>query len=137
LEILVSLTIIGLLAGLAIMNIGSIHLNAENAAARLMVQSSLKTALNVYRMSMGDFPSTAEGLPALLASPPGKMERWHGPYVEGEIPLDPWGQPYQYAYPGMHNKTGYDLWSNGHDHQAGTDDDITNWKLPVSSPPNQ
>ena len=78
---------------------------------------------------MGDYPSTAEGLAALIAAPADKADRWHGPYVENnkKLPLDPWKHDYKYAYPGTHNKDGYDLWSTGPDGVDGTPDDIGNW----------
>lgn len=126
LEILVTIAIIGLLATLAIMNLGGVHKHAEETAARLMVNESLKSALQVYRLSNGEFPSTAEGLQALVAAPPGKS-RWSGPYVE-RIPPDPWGEPYQYEFPGRHNRATYDVWSKGPDKQSGTADDVGNWE---------
>ena len=129
LEILVTIAIIGLLATLAIVNLGGVHTQAEVSAARLMVRESMKGALNVYKFSVGEFPSTAEGLQALISAPAGKTG-WRGPYVEPNgIPPDPWGEPYQYAYPGQHNKSSYDLWSKGPDKQSGTADDITNWEV--------
>lgn len=128
LEILVVLAILGLLAGLVIANLGLTHRNAEKAAARLMVDSSLKTALNLYRISVYEFPSTADGLDALVARPASNPARWGGPYVDGRVPADPWGEPYQYVSPGHHNKESYDLWSKGPDKQSGTADDIANWE---------
>jgi general secretion pathway protein G len=128
LEILVTIAIIGLLATLAIMNLGGVHENAEKAAARLMVNESIKMAIGVYRMSEGGYPSTAEGLQALVAAPAGKPN-WRGPYIEkGRMPNDPWGEPYQYQSPGQHNKDTYDVWSKGPDKQSGTADDIGNWE---------
>lgn len=128
LEILVVLAIIALLAGLAITNIGGLFGGAQGTAAQLFVRESMKTPLTTYRIHMGDYPSTSEGLEALIRKPPTKGDRWHGPYIEGgKIPLDPWGEPYQYANPGTRNKGGYDLWSKGVDKQSGTEDDIGNW----------
>lgn len=136
LEILVVLAILGLLTGLVIANLGRTQLNAEKAAARLMVRSSMKTALNLYRISVSDFPSTADGLQALVARPSSSLaSRWSGPYIEGALPVDPWGQPYHYEYPGKHNKEGFDLWSSGPDRQSGTADDITNWEAAGASGP--
>jgi general secretion pathway protein G len=84
-------------------------------------------------MQMGDYPSTADGIQALITPPGAKADHWHGPYIEGgKIPLDPWGEPYQYAYPGTKNKGGYDLWSKGPDKQSGTADDIGNWDEPAT-----
>jgi general secretion pathway protein G len=74
-------------------------------------------------------------LQALLTPPSSKADRWHGPYIEGNnVPIDPWGEPYQYEYPGKHNKAGYDLWSKGPDKQSGTADDIGNWDSAASTP---
>ena len=129
-EILVVLGIIGLLAGLTLSNVGNVFGNSQVAVARLMVTQSLKTPLTTYRLQIGDYPSTEEGLQALFTAPPNKADRWRGPYVEQgtKFPLlDPWGEPYQYRYPGTHNKGGYDVWSKGPDKIDGTDDDIGNW----------
>ena len=128
LEILVVLAIIGLLAGLAITNVDKIFGGAQGSTASLFVRESMKTSLTTYRIHMGNYPSTSEGLQALISRPATKADRWHGPYIEGgKLPLDPWGEPYQYAYPGTRNKSSYDLWSKGPDKQSGTEDDIGNW----------
>jgi general secretion pathway protein G len=114
-ELLVVLAILGLLAGLAISNVGSIFGDAQASTAKLFVKETMKTALFTYRMRVGSYPTTAEGLQALVTPPADKADRWGStPYIEGgKIPLDPWNQPYQYACPGTHNKDGYDLWSKG------------------------
>jgi general secretion pathway protein G len=128
LEILVVLAIIGLLAGLAITNVDKIFGGAQGSTVALQVRDSMRTPLTSYRIAMGDYPSTAEGLNALISPPSSKADRWHGPYLEPpKIPLDPWGEQLQYAYPGTKNKGGYDLWSKGPDKQSGTADDIGNW----------
>ncbi len=130
LEILVTLAIIGLLAGLAISNSDKIFGQSQEAVAKIFVRDALKTSLTRYRIDVGDYPSTTEGLAALLAAPANKSERWRGPYAEspgGKLPLDPWGEPYRYRYPGTKNKGGYDLYSAGVDKADGTEDDIGNW----------
>lgn len=130
LEILVTLAIIGLLAGLAISNSDKIFGQSQEAVAKIFVRDSLKTSLTRYKIDLGDYPSTAEGLGALLAAPGSKADRWRGPYAEtpgGKLPLDPWGEPYRYRYPGTKNKGGYDLFSAGADKAEGTDDDVGNW----------
>jgi general secretion pathway protein G len=128
LEILVVLAIIGLLAGLAITKTGTIFGGAQVQATELFVRQSMKTSLVTYRLHLGDYPSTSDGLQALITAPSAKADRWHGPYIEGsKMPLDPWGEPYQYTNPGTRNKGGYDLWSKGPDKQSGTEDDIGNW----------
>lgn len=127
-ELLVVLAILGLLAGLAIGQVGKIHEEASITTAKLFVKDSAKTPLFAYRMSMHEYPSTAEGLQALHAPPPSKAGTWRGPYGDGaKPPLDPWNEPYQYVYPGHKNKGSYDLWSKGPDKQSGTADDIGNW----------
>jgi general secretion pathway protein G len=129
-EILVVLGIIGLLAGLTLSNVGHIFGDSQAKVAELMVKQSLKTPLTTYRLQMGDYPSTEEGLQALFTAPSSKADRWRGPYVADgtKFPLlDPWNEPYQYRCPGVHNKGGYDVWSKGPDKTDGTDDDIGNW----------
>ena len=127
-ELLVVLAILGLLAGLAISNVSGIFGGAQQSTAQIFVKESMKSPLFTYSLHMGGFPSTAEGLGALISAPGDKADRWHGPYItENKIPLDPWGEPYQYAFPGTHNKASYDLWSKGPDKTSGTDDDIGNW----------
>lgn len=135
-EILVVLAILGLLAGLAITKLGGTYDNAKKDAARLFVTTSVKVPLFSYKMAMGDFPSTQDGIQSLITAPANRADRWRGPYLESStLPLDPWGEPYHYQYPGTHNKDGYDIWSSGPDHQSGTDDDIGNWD--VTAPKQQ
>lgn len=130
LEILVVLAIIGLLAGLAISNSDKIFGSSQEAVARVFVRDSLRTSLVRYRIDLGDYPSTAEGMQALITAPANKAERWRGPYIDtpgSKLPVDPWSEPYQYRYPGVKNKGGYDLFSKGPDKAEGTEDDIGNW----------
>jgi general secretion pathway protein G len=130
LEILVALAIVGLLAGLAISNSDKIFGQSQEAVARVFVRDSLKTSLVRYRIDLGDYPSTNEGLAALLTAPAGKAERWRGPYIEApgnRVPTDPWGEAYRYRFPGTKNQGGYDLYSVGADKVDGTEDDIGNW----------
>ena len=128
LEILVVLAIIGLLAGLAITNVDKIFGGAQIQTTQLQVRDSMRTPLATYRIAMGDYPTTSEGLQALITPPSNRADRWHGPYLDpAKIPVDHWGEPLQYAYPGTRNKGGYDLWSKGPDKQSGTADDIGNW----------
>ena len=128
LEILVVLAIIGLLVSLAVTNVGNLFSGSQKDIAKLFVTQSLQAPLNAYRIHMGDFPSTAEGLAALVAAPANRADRWRGPYLQdSKLPVDPWGEPYQYRYPGVKNKNGFDLWSKGPDKTDGTDDDIGNW----------
>jgi len=125
-EILVVVAIIGLLAGLLLNNAGSVFGGAQTAITGAMVRDTFKTSFVRYKIDMGDYPSTADGLNALVTAPASAGDRWRGPYAE-KIALDPWGEAYQYRYPGTHNKGGYDLYSKGPDKADGTADDIGNW----------
>ena len=130
LEILVVLAIIGLLVGLVVTNTDKIFGQSQEAVARIFVRDSLKTPLVRYRIDIGDYPATSEGLAALLTAPNNAADKWHGPYMDvsgGKLPVDPWGQPYEYRYPGVKNPGGYDLYSKGPDKTADTADDIGNW----------
>jgi general secretion pathway protein G len=128
LEILVVLAIIGMLVGLAVTNVDKLFRGSQQDIAKLFVNQSMQAPLNVYRIHMGDFPTTSEGLQALITAPANKADRWRGPYLlDSKLPIDPWGEPYQYRYPGVKNKTTYDLWSKGPDKADGTEDDIGNW----------
>ena len=129
-EILTVLAIVGLLIGVVVSNTDKIFGQSQEAVARIFVRDSLKTSLVRYRMDLGDYPSTAEGLNALISATSGNADRWKGPYMDaigGKLPLDPWGQPYEYRYPGTKNAGGYDLYSKGPDKTADTADDIGNW----------
>ncbi|TSJ77540.1 type II secretion system protein GspG [Rariglobus hedericola] len=130
LEILVVLAIIGLLVGLAVTKVGGIFGAKQEDIARLFVNSSVKTPLTAYRIDMGGYPSTAEGLQALVSAPQNKADNWKGPYIEtpgGKLPMDPWQEAYVYRFPGVKNKDSYDLYSKGADKTEGTPDDIGNW----------
>jgi len=129
-EILTVLAIVGLLIGVVVSNTDKIFGQSQEAVARIFVRDSLKTSLVRYRMDLGDYPTTAEGLNVLISSASGNADRWKGPYMDaigGKLPLDPWGQPYEYRYPGTKNPGGYDLYSKGPDKTADTADDIGNW----------
>jgi general secretion pathway protein G len=128
LEILVVLAIIGMLVSLAVTNVGNLFGKSQKEVARMFVTQSLQAPLGAFKIHMGDYPTTAEGLQALISAPASHGERWGGPYLQdNKIPTDPWGEPYQYRYPGVKNKDRYDLWSKGPDKTDGTDDDIGNW----------
>ena len=130
LEILVVLAIIGLLASLAISGTDRIFGKSQEAIAKVFVRDAMKTGLVRYRIDLGGYPSTAEGLQALITAPGNKADLWRGPYIDaagGRVPVDPWNEPYQYRFPGVKNKDGYDLFSKGPDKTEGTDDDIGNW----------
>jgi len=130
LEILIAVAIVGMLVGLAVTNTDKILGQSQEGVAKLFVNESLKTSLVRYRIDLGDYPSTDEGIKALITAPDGKADRWRGPYMEaksGSLPFDPWGQVYQYRYPGTRNTESFDLFSMGRDKALDTADDIGNW----------
>ena len=96
-------------------------------AARAQIDA-LDKALEQYRIDVGHLPTSEQGLAALQVQPPGE-QNWAGPYLKKDVPLDPWGSPYQYVAPGTHNND-YDLMSFGKDgRQGGTGEaaDLGNW----------
>jgi general secretion pathway protein G len=127
LELLVVLVIIGLLVGYVAPRFFSQVGKSEVKVARAQIKS-LEDALDQYRLDVGHYPTTDQGLAALNAQPAGEV-RWQGPYLRKAVPNDPWGNPYQYQAPGGHGE--YDLSSLGKDGQpGGTGEaaDITSWQ---------
>lgn len=121
LELLVVILIIGLLTGIVAPRFMSQISRSEVTTARAQLDSFRK-ALEAYRIDNGRYPTTSEGLDALVNAPSGGA-RWHGPYLQGAIPLDPWGSPYQYQSPGPNGKD-FQVMSLGHDRApGGTGDD--------------
>lgn len=126
LELLVVVLIIGLLTGVVGPRLMGQIGRSEATAAKAQIDA-LDKAVQAYRLDMGQFPSTEQGLATLLASPGGDA-RWRGPYLKGAVPLDPWGQPYVYRFPGTQGRD-YDLQSLGRDKApggSGDDADISN-----------
>jgi general secretion pathway protein G len=123
-EILIVLAILAVIIGLVLPNLLGQQKQANIKAAKLQV-SAVEDALKIYAAGHdADFPGS---LDALINKPAGD-DRWSGPYLEkGKTPLDPWGNPIQYQYPGQHSQDRPDVWSMGPDKQSGTADDITNW----------
>jgi len=126
LELLVVLVIIGLLVGYVAPRYFAQVGKSETKVARAQLKS-LEDALDQYRLDIGHYPSTEQGLVALDTQPAGEA-RWQGPYLRKAVPNDPWGSPYQYRNPGEHGE--FDLFSLGKDGQPGgtaESTDITNW----------
>ncbi len=126
LELLVVMVIIGLLAGYVAPKYFSQVGKSEVKVAQAQLDS-LEKALDQYRLDVGRYPPTEQGLAALMTRP-GNEPKWQGPYLKKTAPPDPWGRPYVYKYPGERGE--YDLFSLGKDGQpGGTGEaaDITNW----------
>jgi general secretion pathway protein G len=116
LELLVVVAIIALLAAYVGPKYFSQVGKSEQAVARSQI-GAFSRALGAYRLDVGRFPSTEEGLNALLVKP-ASAAKWNGPYLEGAVPLDPWGGPYEYRAPGS-NGSDFDIVSLGKDRQPG------------------
>ena len=127
LELLVVMVIIGLLAGFVAPRYFAQVGKSQVKAARSQIDA-LEKALDQYRIDMGRYPTTEEGLESLTVAPVNEPN-WGGPYLKKTAPLDPWGHPYVYASPGTHNND-VDLFSYGRDGRpggTGEDADLTNW----------
>lgn len=127
-EMLVVVTIIALFAALVGRNLFRQSDKARVTAARAQIEMFIG-ALNLYKLDTGTLPTTEQGLQALWTRPAGAA-RWDGPYVEKEIPLDPWGRPYVYRYPSEHGDLP-EVICLGADGQPGGEDinaDIVSWK---------
>lgn len=126
LELLVVMVIIGLLAGYVgpkfFSQIGKSEVNAAKAQI-----DALGKALDQYRIDVGHYPTSEQGLQALNMAPAGES-RWRGPYLKKAVPADPWGQAYLYRHPGEHGE--YDIITLGADQKPGGEGenaDIGNW----------
>jgi general secretion pathway protein G len=119
LEMLVVLVIIGLIAGLVGPRLFTRVDTSKVQAAQAQIKL-LRGALETMRLDIGVFPSTEQGLNMLNAAPEdaGLKSKWKGPYLDGELPLDPWGNAYQYRFPGADGR-GFYLWSFGADGKPG------------------
>ena len=127
-ELLVVLVILGLLASVVAPNVMNKLGGAKSKTARLQIED-LGAALDIYSLETGRYPSTEEGLDALIKNP-GNIQNWNGPYLKkNTIPDDPWGNPYHYKHPGDHGA--YDLYSLGADNSEGGDKDnadVQSWE---------
>jgi general secretion pathway protein G len=128
-EVLLVLAILVILGSLATMSFTGVFGSAEEKAAKSQV-GLFKPAIELFYMSFRKYPTSLQDL--VVAPADVDQARWQKEiapsYTSGTIPKDPWGNDYQFAHPGTHNPNGYDVWSNGPDGAAGTDDDIGNWE---------
>ena len=121
-ELIVVIIVLGLLAGLVAPQIFGRVSEAKGVTAKTQIEL-LGAALDSYRLDNGGYPTTEQGLAALRDKPTRDPvpANWRGPYLRKDIPLDPWGRPYVYTFPGTRNKHGFDLLSLGRDGKAGGD----------------
>ena len=116
-ELLVVLAILTMLAGLVGPRVLGMLGGAKSKTAAVQI-SEIEKALEVYKLDVGRFPTSEEGLDALVKKP-GSANGWNGPYVKGGVPTDPWSHPYRYANPGANG--GVDIVSLGADGAPGGD----------------
>ncbi len=126
-ELLVVLVILGLLVGIvAPQVVGYVGRSKTDTAAMQIEQ--IATALDLFRLDVGRYPNSEEGLESLVNNT-SEIENWNGPYLQKkQVPDDPWGNPYRYRFPGEHGP--YDLFSLGADNTIdgeGENADVTNW----------
>ncbi|MEQ1861948.1 MAG: type II secretion system major pseudopilin GspG [Chthoniobacteraceae bacterium] len=122
-EIMLVVAIIALLAGLLVYNqIGVLDTGSETAARANM--NTIKMNLVTYRMSAGNFPSTDQGLKALVSRPESEPRPLNWKKILDEVPRDPWGREFFYANPGVKHPDSFDLYSAGKDGKPNTEDDV-------------
>lgn len=130
-EIMVVITVIAILATLVAPNVFQHVGTAMDATARSQIEM-LGAALDAYRLDNGRYPTTQQGLEALVSAPTSepRPRNWRGPYLRRDLPLDPWDNAYVYRSPGEANPNGFDIVSYGADGRPGGEGegaDITSW----------
>ncbi len=128
-ELMIVLAILVLLAGLVLPRLLGQQNKADIKATQTQL-NSFKQALQSYAIDNRTFPDTEEGLRALFRRPEDEQRarKWEGPYMDDDLPVDPWGNDYNYEYPPTNGERDFpNIWSNGPDGESGTDDDIKNW----------
>jgi general secretion pathway protein G len=128
-EMVIVIAMLALLAGVMVTELTGIFDTAQEDVEKQKVQTSLPEALLRYKIHIGSYPATEEGLQALVTPAQTGADRWRGPYLKKEALLDAWNKPYQYVRPGTHNPSSFDLWSYGPNgvNDNGGGDDIGNW----------
>ncbi|MDD5438958.1 MAG: type II secretion system major pseudopilin GspG [Candidatus Omnitrophica bacterium] len=126
-EIMLVVVIIATIAGMVLPRLSGRSDQAKVAATQVDIESNIATALKLFELDNGFFPTTDQGLEALIVKPTMSPlpKNWNGPYLERR-PRDAWSRPYIYKCPGTHGFD-YDLYSLGRDDRE-SDDDVTNWK---------
>jgi len=124
-EILLVVLIIAALSSMVVPRLVGRSEKARISVAHSDIEAHMATALKLYELDNGSFPTSSQGLMALRKPPSSKPPNWSGPYIEKD-PLDPWGNLYVYTSPGKH-RPDYDLFSQGKDLESSSDD-IVNWE---------
>ncbi len=130
-EVMLVVIILGVLVALVVPQFSGRTKQARIAAARADINANIAVALEMYMLDNGAYPTTEQGLEALVRKPdmPPIPPAWNGPYLKKNTSFkDPWGEKYVYVSPGEHNPDSYDLYSTGPDRQEGGGDDIQNWQ---------
>ena len=127
-ELIVVLVILSLLAAVVAPSIYK-HLSSSKSQIAKIQIGEFEGALQMFAFDVGRYPTQSEGLEALVSNP-GNLPSWNGPYLKKALPMDPWGKPYIYRFPGTQS-TEFDLFSYGPDGTEGGEGenaDVTNWK---------
>lgn len=125
-ELLLVLVILAILAAVVVPKFTGSSEKARKTRAATDI-STLDGQVDRFELDTGRFPTNEEGVAILAQSQaPSGAKEWHGPYIK-QVPKDPWGNPYQYRYPGQNNVSGVDIYSMGPDGHEGGGDDIDNW----------
>jgi general secretion pathway protein G len=129
LEIMLVVVIIGMLVSVAVVKLSGQSAKAKLVATQRQIDA-YKTALGIYELDNGVFPTGEQGLQALIVQAGGgTLPNWKGPYLDPPVVRpDPWGHPYVYRYPGQKIPNGFDLFSAGLNGVEGDEDDIGNWQ---------
>ncbi|MBM4088453.1 MAG: type II secretion system protein GspG [Planctomycetes bacterium] len=131
LELMIVLVILVLLFAMVGPRLLGSQKKADAKLARTQI-SNLEAALELYHVDMRSFPSTEDGLRALLEAPSDERaaRKWEGPYLDDDVlPVDPWDNQFEYEYPSSHQRSGKPaIWSLGPDGEGDTGDEITNWQ---------
>ncbi len=127
-ELMLVVIILGVLAAMVMPRLSGRSEQAKASVAKTDINANIATALDLYELDNGRYPTTEQGLSALSTKPGDLSEgsNWNGPYLKKE-PLDPWSKAYQYKYPATHEGQDYDLYSLGPD-GIESEDDIGNWQ---------
>lgn len=123
-ELMLVVIIVGVLSAMVVPRLVGRSEQARIVAAIADIEANISVALDLYELDNGSYPSS---LNALMREPSPTPPSWNGPYLKKK-PKDPWGEEYNYKFPGEQHKGSYDLWSYGKDRVAGGDDDVTNWE---------